>query len=490
MSMIAAGQPQRTWRAAMMALALCLAGSGVARADLVRGRVLNANGDPIFNADFNVYDPVTADKLAPSDKSDATGAYKLILDPGVYDLLCRPVIDGVYAPRFARGVVVNGAMTLDFVLPPAAKVRGLVYDPTNPDILTRGMYPCDINFDRTDDGSRQPALGDKTSPFGTFQAFVEGGSYTVTATPDTLTGFAPTRLFDFVAPSANPDVDVLLLPAQRAVFLNGTLRDDVGAPVAGAVFKFDDATLHRQPSYKHATGADGSFHIGIAPGVYRVTVEPRIGSPYAAVRVPGVDVSATVSRDFTVARGAIVSGLVTDALGRPVGAADWDAILESGVGAATPGDNTGSDGRYRFVVAPGLYRLRLTPPIATGLDSVVLRNVPIARDTVINIDYAAFGGGGSGGSPVVRFGPQRNPVHTSVGITLVVNRPITHASIELFDVSGKRVRTLREGPLAAGTQSLPWDGRRENGAQAHTGMYFVRARLDGFEQVTRFVLLP
>lgn len=474
------------------AAALLCAGLFVtpAHADLVRGHVTNANGDPIFNADFNVYDPVTGNKLSPSDKTDATGAYKLTIDPGVYDILCRPVLDGVYAPRIVRNYVVNGTSTLDLVLPPAAKVRGIVYDPTNSDVLTRGMYPCDINFDRTDDGSRQPVLGDKTSPFGTFVVYTEGSSYTVTATPDTLTGFAPVRIFNFVAPTPSPDTDVLLLPVQRAIFLNGTLRDDLGAPVAGAQFKFDDANGFRQPSYKHSTGTDGSYRIGLNPGLYRVTVEPRVGSPYAATRVQNVDLTATRSLDFTVSRGAIVTGLVTDTQGQPVGGADWDAILESGAGAATPGDNTESDGRYRFVVAPGLYRLRLTPPTSTGLDSVVLRNVPIQRDTTINIDYAAFGGGGGTGSPVVRFRAQRNPAHTRVGVTLVVNRAIANARIELFDVSGKRVRVLREGALAAGTQSIDWDGRRDNGAQAHTGVYFLRARLDGHEQVTRFVLLP
>jgi flagellar hook assembly protein FlgD len=41
-----------------------------------------------------------------------------------------------------------------------------------------------------------------------------------------------------------------------------------------------------------------------------------------------------------------------------------------------------------------------------------------------------------------------------------------------------------------GSHTVAWDGRRENGAQAHTGVYLVRARLDGHEQVTRFVLLP
>jgi flagellar hook assembly protein FlgD len=72
----------------------------------------------------------------------------------------------------------------------------------------------------------------------------------------------------------------------------------------------------------------------------------------------------------------------------------------------------------------------------------------------------------------------------------VLGRPIAQGLVEIFDTSGRRARVLHEGPLAAGAQTFAWDGRRSNGAQAHTGVYFVRARLDGHEQVTRFILLP
>ena len=475
-------------RALALAAVVGMAASA-AHADIVRGTVLDGQGNPVFNADFNVYDAATGNKLAPSDKSDAAGKYRLVLDPGRYDLLVRPPLNSPYAPRIKHAVLVTGTLDLDWVLPPAAKVRGLVYDPTNPDVQTRGMSPCDLDFDRTDDGSRQPALGDVTSIFGTFQAFIEGGSYTVTANPDTALGFAPTRLFDFVCPTANPDVDVLLMPVQRAVYLNGFIRDSNNAPVAGAALKFDDANGRRQPSFKAVSAANGSIREGIAPGIYRVTIEPRAGTPYAALRVPGVDLTQTSTVNFMVAVGAIVSGSVTDALGRPVGQADWDAILESGAGAATPGDNTGFDGRYRYVVAPGVYRLRLTPPASSGLDSVIFRNVAITRDTTINVDYAALGGGG-GDSPVIRFAPLGNPTHARANLTLVLNQAVTSGLIEVYDISGRRVRVLHDGPLAAGSNPLAWDGRRDNGAQAHTGVFLVRARLDGFERVTRFVLLP
>ena len=89
---------------------------------------------------------------------------------------------------------------------------------------------------------------DLTGLLGTFIAYVEGASYTVTATPADTT-LAPGRVFDFVAPP--PAGSILSLPLQRASYLAGTIRDSNGNPVRGASIKFDDEVLlRRMPSTK------------------------------------------------------------------------------------------------------------------------------------------------------------------------------------------------------------------------------------------------
>ena len=456
-----------------------------ARADLIRGYVRDEQGKPVFNADFNVYDASTGVKLPPSDKTDATGKYRLVVDPGRYELLVRPVIGSGLAARINRDVSVSGTLDLDFVLPPGARVLGRVTDAINPDPNSNGVYPCNLDFDRTDDGTRQPSQGNLTSPFGTFVCYVEDGSYSVTATPEDTT-LAPTRIFDWVVPTP----DVLPMPMVHAAHMAGTVRDVNGLPVPGVVLKFDLPNGRRLPASKHLSDVNGFYRLGIEPGIYRVTVEPPLASHYAAIRVPDVDVTAPLLQSFTVPFGAAVTGAVFDKLGRPVGNAKWTAFLESGAGVATPGSSTKFDGQYRCVLEPGLYKLRLTPPASTGLDSVILHNVAITRDTTIDVDYAVLAGGGSGASPVIRFAPRGNPTHTTATVTLVLNKPIASGLLEVYDVAGSRARVLYSGPLGAGSHNLAWDGRRENGARAHTGLYLVRARLDGHEQVTRFVLLP
>jgi len=474
-----------------VALALGLTGlavlAGPARADLVVGFVRDTQGQPVFNADFNVYDGETGIKLVASDKSDANGHYRLVLDPGVYELLCQVKdVNRGFASVAKHNVVVSGTLTLDYVLPPSVQVFGRVNWKTHPeDLDSVAVYPCNLDFDRTDDGQRQPSLGNLTSPFGTFVDYIEAGSYTVTANPaDSL--MAPARVYNWTVPAS----EILDLHCQPAVFLASTIRDSNGAPVQDAIFRFDDSLGVRHPTTKHISDATGFIRDGVEPGVYRVTVEPKAGGHVAAIRVPGVDLTSSRSQSFVLPVGAVVSGLVSDKLGRPIAQANWlVADQVTGAGAATPGDNTGLDGRYRWVVVPGVYRLKLGFPAATGIDTVVFENVAISRDTTIDVDLAAVDGGG-GGSLVVRFAPTHNPTHTTAGVALVLSRPVARGLVEIYDVSGRRARVLHEGSLAAGSHTLAWDGRRSNGAQAHTGVYFVRARLDGHEQITRFVLLP
>ena len=57
--------------------------------------------------------------------------------------------------------------------------------------------------------------------------------------------------------------------------------------------------------------------------------------------------------------------------------------------------------------------------------------------------------------------------------------------IDLFDVSGRQVRSLFDGRLPAGPQALPWDGRDDARANVASGVYLVRTVVDGETTVTR-----
>jgi flagellar hook assembly protein FlgD len=55
-------------------------------------------------------------------------------------------------------------------------------------------------------------------------------------------------------------------------------------------------------------------------------------------------------------------------------------------------------------------------------------------------------------------------------------------SLALYDVQGRRVRTLLDQDAAAGTFAAQWDGRDDRGVRMGRGVYF--ARLVAGAQVT------
>jgi subtilisin family serine protease len=64
------------------------------------------------------------------------------------------------------------------------------------------------------------------------------------------------------------------------------------------------------------------------------------------------------------------------------------------------------------------------------------------------------------------------------------------ASVLVYDTRGRRVCSLFEGPVLAGSQRLlSWDGRDASGASAPPGVYFVRFEAPGVRLGRRLVLL-
>jgi flagellar hook assembly protein FlgD len=47
--------------------------------------------------------------------------------------------------------------------------------------------------------------------------------------------------------------------------------------------------------------------------------------------------------------------------------------------------------------------------------------------------------------------------------------------IHIYDVAGRRVRTLADRVFPAGEQVLQWDGTDDAGAKVGRGVYFVRS---------------
>jgi len=69
--------------------------------------------------------------------------------------------------------------------------------------------------------------------------------------------------------------------------------------------------------------------------------------------------------------------------------------------------------------------------------------------------------------------PSPNPFGASTQLRYALPVPGA-ARLDLFDVQGRRVRTLIDGSLPAGPAQVEWDGRSDTGAAAPAGVYWAR----------------
>jgi len=64
------------------------------------------------------------------------------------------------------------------------------------------------------------------------------------------------------------------------------------------------------------------------------------------------------------------------------------------------------------------------------------------------------------------------------------------AEIGVYDVQGRRVRTLVSGTVEAGEHVATWDGLDAQGRRAAAGVYFYVLATDGQRFEKRMLLLP
>lgn len=64
-----------------------------------------------------------------------------------------------------------------------------------------------------------------------------------------------------------------------------------------------------------------------------------------------------------------------------------------------------------------------------------------------------------------------------------------HVELSIYDVGGRRIRTLASGDYTAGSHSVSWDGRDSRGIEVASGMYFYKLVSGSEKQMRKMVLL-
>ena len=123
--------------------------------------------------------------------------------------------------------------------------------------------------------------------------------------------------------------------------------------------------------------------------------------------------------------------------------------------------------RYRLIAINGLG------------EEYVLGETSVAGALASGHDLSVQPNPAPGGSATFAF---RAPLDPVVG-----DAATARVEIAMFDLSGRRIVTLADGPRASGVHTTTWDGRDEAGRDVAAGIYFARLSWNGITRATERV---
>jgi flagellar hook assembly protein FlgD len=61
--------------------------------------------------------------------------------------------------------------------------------------------------------------------------------------------------------------------------------------------------------------------------------------------------------------------------------------------------------------------------------------------------------------------------------------------LSVYDVSGRSVRRLIDGPVGTGRHEVSWDGRGRNGSLPSSGVYLARIEIGSFVATQKLTMI-
>jgi hypothetical protein len=178
-------------------------------------------------------------------------------------------------------------------------------------------------------------------------------------------------------------------------------------------------------------------------------------------------------------RGALITGasdVFFAALPRKGGAAE---MCIAALGADTPLLAKASGEIARFTVKQGV------DPVSVRFEGIDLRDLANRKTEDIAI-----------GGYEAPFVPKTtallcnypNPFNPATTLTFDV-AAAGRVSIQIYDVTGRLIKTLVDARIEPGRHQAQWNGKNENGATMSSGVYLYRMRAAGYEATKKMVLL-
>jgi bacillopeptidase F len=236
--------------------------------------------------------------------------------------------------------------------------------------------------------------------------------------------------------------------------------NDIDMPSVGAV---GEEVLRHQPSggVCHTATTMGAAVTGLVP----------LDFSFGSLRF-FEDLSAQKSSLSSVDKLAAMTGGVETA---PSGVGDWLEVM------STPPVDLNADDSLTIALA--FITADDAAAFTAGADDARQRWIEIAD---INDDQTALSL-----VPTFRLAQNYpNPFNAATTIPITIaNAPTDRVQLDVFDILGRRVRTLVDRNLSAGTHLVHWDGSDHLGRPAASGVYLFRLTVNGQTKTRQMVLL-
>lgn len=341
-----------------------------------------------------------------------------------------------------------------------------------------------------------PGLADALHPYPWSGTYFRGNPVTVTAVPE------PGYVFASWQGSASTEPSLTLTPGAAAVSLTAVFAPDPNPPVVVHAWHFNSlpaGTLTSVPADLATGGAPlitypgtGAGYLDAVAGTDVLALPGQAAGTGLRVRNPSDTRELLVTLPMTgygtprlemaVWRSTegpreVVLQYACDAAG-----VDWHTFGTAFAPTEQPAAHI-----WDFAGVPASannphfrVRLQFRGALASGaagntrLDNLAVRARVLQGSPVEEPDVPAVATGlGLAASP--------NPFNPVTTIRLSVPRagPV---EVAVYDVAGRRVRTLHDGHAEAGALALVWDGRSDSASPVASGVYLCRARAAGLQE--------
>ncbi|HKY36559.1 MAG TPA: fibronectin type III domain-containing protein [Polyangiaceae bacterium] len=264
-----------------------------------------------------------------------------------------------------------------------------------------------------------------TDSAGSYALALADGTFDITVTPPSGSGFGVHVEQDVVLAGADARHDIVLIAAGGS--LTGVVRGYGGVGVEGVAVQVLDASSFIAVA-QTSTGAGGAYSVSIGAGSYVIRLHgsalsgaPRNFNYYSGTKT--VSGSTVLDFDLPVAK---VQGTVTDSNGAPVpgvrvqASNSYTPNPEGNYWTSSEVTTSDAAGNYQLLAFTGNSTMTITPPTGSGFSITVLSSVPVRGDftQLLVLQHPDLS------PPVVTSGPV--VVHlsdTSVSISWDTNEP-------------------------------------------------------------------